>query len=273
MECETRKASMASEFPLFNYARSSVTIHDPDQALARGAESGQFDTRNPRQTTSASLLAALESNGRMPIAGSARGFSVPQVVCAVVGAVLVLGAIALILATRAMGGIIAGGILGLIGVLVLALAAVSMSRRRKNMEKIAAAWNNGWLCFAPARVGGVWISGVTRHSGRRDDEHSRGRDNDIRFRYRAVVRVYPTDGSPEFEFVSEEFSAPASRRGQPVNLKMMEGPLDHFEPEFSNGWTIARWVAGNPESATVTTDLSQAQVRAGLRASGAHLSK
>ncbi|HJG47103.1 MAG TPA: hypothetical protein K8V62_12115, partial [Corynebacterium variabile] len=57
--------------------------------------------------------------------------------------------------------------------------------------------------------------------------------------------------------------------GNPHGLHTAPGPLDVSEPEYSNGWTLVRYVAGAPEeSATVTTGLTEAQILAALEAAG-----
>lgn len=251
---------MAEERRIFNYARVSAVIDDPDNAVARGVEMQQFDQPCPYPVGSPAVDAALESNGRMPVAGMRGGTSTAQVVLFGVSlALIILGVLLLMFGSAAA---VAGAVLGLVGVLLFGVAVVSVRKRIRALEQLSMAWRSGWLRFAPARVGGVWISSFSRHGNQRDE-----RDSEVRFRYRALVEVYPTDGSAPFRFHTSEFTAPSSRNGKPVGLNMVEGPLDHFEPEFTNGWTIARWVAGNEDSATITTDLSIAQIRAALRAS------
>ena len=257
---------MADNLPLFHYGRSSAVIDDPDGAIRRGAESGQFDTRNPHVANSPALMAALESHGRLPVAGSRGGMSTTQIVIGVIGLALLIGGVALCLIPGP--ALFAGLILGAIGLLLVVVDVISFQRRRANLTMISQAFNNGWLSYAPARVGGVWISSARQHSSHNNDREDHVRNNDVRFRYRALVEVFPTDGSEPFRFTSGEFSAPASHRGVPLDLKMMDGPLDHGEPEFNNGWTVARWVSGNQESATISTDLAKAQIRAALNAVG-----
>ena len=257
---------MADNPPLFHYGRSSAAIDDPADAIRQGAESGQFDTRNPHEVNSPALMAALESHGRLPVAGSRGGMSTAQIVIETIGLALLIGGVALCLISGP--ALFAGLILGTIGLVLVVVGVISFRRRRSNLAMISQAFNNGWLSFAPARVGGVWISSVRQHSSHNIDRDDHVRNNDVRFRYRALVEVFPTDGSEPFRFTSGEFSAPASHRGVPLDLKMMDGPLDHGEPEFNNGWTIARWVTGNQESATITTDLAKSQIRAALQAVG-----
>lgn len=257
---------MADRFPLFNHARTSAVIHDPERAIRDGAERGRFDTRNPKVANSPALVAALESNGRMPVAGRESGVSGMQILLGIIAALLIIGGGALAVLSTATLPV--GAIIALIGVGLLAVTVVSFRRRRANIAHISKAWANGWLAFAPARVGGVWISSATQHSSRNYNRDDHVPNNDVRYQYRAVVEVFPTDGSQPFQFTTAEFSAPASHSGVPINLKMMEGPLDQGEPEYSNGWTLARWVYGNQDSATITTDLSKLQIQAALKAVG-----
>lgn len=253
---------MSEHLDVFTHARTAALIDDPYGALARGAEAGTFAQSCTLPSGSPAITAALESNGRMPVDGLRGGMATSQVAISIVGLVLVVLGLFLFFVPDGTGAKIAGAFIGFTGALLWTVTVFSARKRIGAVENLATAWQNGWVRFAPARVGGVWISSVSRHGNRRED-----RDTEYRFRYRALVEVYPTDGTEPFRFHSSEFTALADRHGVPLGLKMVEGPLDHFEPEFSNGWTVARWFAGDPESATITTDLSVAQIKAALRAS------
>ncbi len=254
--------SMAEHIDIFKHARTAPLIDDPNGTIARLIDDGSFEQACTLPAGSPATIAALESNGRMPVDGLRSGMAASQVVVSAVGLGFIALGVVLIVFAQGTGASVAGVIIGLIGALLCGVMVISVRKRVSTVAELSKAWDNGWLRFAPARVGGVWISGVTCHGNQRED-----RDTEYRFRYRALVEVYPTDGTAPFRFHSSEFTALADRHGRPMGLKMVEGPLDHFEPEFSNGWTIARWIAGDSDSATITTDLSLAQIKAALAAS------
>lgn len=247
---------------IFQYARTSSMIDDPGNVLSHGAASGLFNNRCPFPSDNPAIVAALESAGTMPVAGSKWPLSPIQVVVGV-GA-LVVGTIGTLATALGSGGtrVIGVVILG-VALLLLMIAVISTAQRRRNVSVLGTAWRQGWVRFAPARVGGVWINRVVHHNPHQD------RLNYHRnYYYRAAVQVFPTDGSQPFTFTSTEFEAIASWEGMPVDLNQAYGPLDVFEPEFFNGWTICRYIAGQPNSATITTDLSRRQIAAALAAAG-----
>lgn len=246
---------------VFKYGRSSVVIDDPQDGLARGNEAGTFDQRCPLPAGSVAVNAALSDNGRMPIAGNSAGFSVVQIVVLVVGAAM--GAFGAFLATRgSMQPLVIGAVLGAIGLLMAGIALYSAAKRRSRLRILGKAWGNGWLRFAPVRVGGVWITRVSTHN-----DNGERTNTERRYYYKAMVQAYPTDGTEPFTFRTGEFNAPANWEGRPYNLHMADGPMDVLEPEFTNGWTICRYIAGQPETATISTDLSAKQVKAALEVS------
>lgn len=251
---------MSDSPTLFRYARTSPVIEDPNGALHRGMEGGSFQERCALPQDDPAVVAALESQGRVPVDGMKNGMANSQAVLCVVAVGLIVLGVAMGVLTNRFGGWLAGGIMAVIGAIILAIDIWSIRRRKQAVANLSEAWHNGWLRFAPAHVGAVWVSSSTRHGNQREQ-----RDADFRYRYRALVEVYPTDGSAPFHMHTEEFDANADRDGIPYGLKMADGPLDFFEPEFSNGWTVARWVAGDPQSATITTDLNMDQIKAVLR--------
>ncbi|MBC2681572.1 hypothetical protein [Corynebacterium anserum] len=248
---------------LFRYARTSPVIEDNYGALRRGKENGVFRQPCPLPAENPAVLAALESHGRVPVDGLKNGMAGSQALLSAVSvSLIILGTFLCVFTTR-FGGCVAGGVIASIGIVILIVDVWSIRRRQRDVATLSEAWHNGWLRFAPAQVGGVWVSSSTRHGNQREL-----RDADFRYRYRALVEVHPMDGSEPFYVRTDEFDVDADREGLPYGLKMADGPLDMFEPEFSNGWTVARWVAGIPESATITTDLNVEQIKAVLRAAG-----
>lgn len=257
---------------IFTHARSATTLHDPAHAVEQGASSGTFDVPCNLPSDSPAVIDALEGHGTMPVAGTRWfGLSTSQLVLAGVSAALVLAAVILVAVSSGPSdtpGLVTGVVLGLIGLAVGAITAVSARARRRGLMALATAWHNGWLRFAPAEVGAVWVDRTVLHGQKRPD----GVNQDNRYWYRALVRVHPTDGHAPFTVTTQPFQALGDREGHPHDLRTAPGPLDSFEPEYANGWTIARYVAGDADtcaaSATVTTNLSDAQVRAALAASG-----
>lgn len=243
---------------IFRHGRRAALIDDPDKALAQGVAGGQFAQRCSSPADSPAFIAALESNGRMPVGGMRSGLSVAQIAIALTG--LGLCVIGGLIAVAAGRGMVAGIVIAVVGALLLVLAVMSSRKRIKGVENLGAAWRSGWLRFTPARVGGMWIDSVTHHGSPSDDHNS-----DVRYEYRALVEVWPTNGEPRFVFVTSPFSVIGERDGKSRGMEISPEPLDQFEPEFSNGWTVARWVAGNPASATITTELSERQIVAALQ--------
>ncbi|HIW96564.1 MAG TPA: hypothetical protein H9867_08825 [Candidatus Corynebacterium gallistercoris] len=247
---------------VFSHARHSAIIDDPDGSLAAGEASGQFDVRCSLPSGSPSIKAALEANGRVPVAGNAGGVSAGQWV--IIGVAAALFAVGLFFALLAGGAaVIPGIVIAAVGVLLAGVGSVSITRRRRNLLVLGKAWSNGWIRFAPARVGGVWVHRVSTHNDNPDR-----RNNERRYYFKAIVEVQPDDGTEPFTFTTREFPAAASWDGTPVGLNLAAGPLDVLEPEYSNGWTVCRYIAGNPASATISSDLSGKQVEAALRAAG-----
>ncbi|WP_295641941.1 hypothetical protein [uncultured Corynebacterium sp.] len=252
------------EKKIFPYARTSATIDDPSGALQNSIQNGAFEKPCPHPAGSPGLVQALEHNGRLPVNSAFGGLG---------GGRIVLGAVAigLILAgfffgffsiTRGGPSIVVPIVLLFIGGVLGAVAAYSVRLRSRRLHQLGVAWRNGWVRFAPARVGGVWISSASQHNNSDDYTH------EVRYNFRAIVEVLPNDGGEKFTFVSSEFSAPADADGKPYKLHRAENPLDVLEPEHFNGWTIARYLAHDPAgTATISTDLSAAQVKAGVEAS------
>lgn len=247
---------------IFSHARRSAVIDDPNGALASGEAAGQFDFRCSLAPGSASVLSALESNGRVPVAGNPGGISAGQwVMVAVAAAMVSVGLLFVVLA----GGpsTIPGFVIMGVGLLLAVMGSMSIMRRRQNLLILGKAWSNGWIRFAPARVGGVWVHRVSHHNKNPDR-----RNNERRYYFKAIVEAAPDDGTEPFTFTTREFPAAASWDGIPVGLNLAAGSLDVLEPEYGNGWTICRYIAGDPSSATISTDLSGKQVEAALRAAG-----
>ncbi|MGO1949732.1 MAG: hypothetical protein ACTH1D_08865 [Mycobacteriaceae bacterium] len=250
---------------IFTHARSSLTIDDPAGLVESGYRGGRFASPCELPRDDADVTGALEAHGTVPVSGVRwLGLATPQLVLAGVAAVLVVGGL-ILTGISDTPGLVAGVVLTVIGAAIVALTVTSARGRRRRMIALAAAWRNGWLRFAPAEVGAVWIDRVVKH-GRKD---SRGANQDSRYWYRAEVRVHPTDGTPEFTFTSRAFQALSDDDGVPRDLRTSPNPVDAFEPEYANGWTIVRYVAGEQEdTATVTTNLSEGQIRAALAAAG-----
>lgn len=246
---------------VFKYGRSSVVIDDPLDGLVRGDQSGTFDQRCTLPAGSVALNAALSNNGRMPVAGNTAGFSVVQTVVLTIGAVL-FGLGGFLAARGGTQALVIGLVIGAIGLLMAGVSLYSASKRRSRLRILGKAWGNGWLRFAPARVGGVWVTRVSTHN-----DNGERMNSERRYYYKAMVQAYPTDGTEPFTFRTSEFNAPANWEGRPYNLHMADGPMDVLEPEFTNGWTICRYIAGQPETATISTDLSAKQVKAALEVS------
>jgi hypothetical protein len=249
---------------LFRHARSATTVDDPGGYLRDGAATGHFRTPNPAGPDASAVTTALAGHGPMPLAGVRwLGLSTPQ---------LVIGGVAVILAATGCAALAAGSattaaVFLVLAVLLAVITGVSARRRRASLAPLYAAWDGDWLRFAPARVGAVWLDHSVRHGPAVGPKEDRGRNQDVRHYFRAGVRVFPTDGSAPFDFTTAPFQALATRDGEPHGLRTAPSPVDAGEPEYANGWTVARYVTGVPEaSATLTTNLSTAQIEAALAA-------
>lgn len=206
---------------------------------------------------------ALVAAGAMPVSRDVLGLGVARLIMLIIAGVLAV--IGFGVALSSSRGTIAGIVVGVLCVMLMGAIFLSARRRKFAIQQLTRAWEKGWVQFGPARVGGVWISGQSSHNI--EDK----RTHEVRYRYRAAVEVLDGDYGPGFRFNSEEFGAPSDRDGQPLGLHMAQSELDVLEPEFFNGWTIARWVVGAEEkSATIATDLSRKQVIAALQAAGIH---
>jgi hypothetical protein len=209
---------------------------------------------------------ALCATGQVPIAGVyGLGLSLSQLSLAgVAGALAVLALICLV-----VGAPVVALVFVVFAVFLGGLTAFSAGRRREGLRALDAAWEHGWIRFAPARVGAAWLDHEVRHGPAMGPQGDRGRNQDVRHWYRASVEVFPTDGSDPFTVTSSQFQVLADRDGKPRGLRTSPGPLDVTEPEYSNGWTLVRYIAGAPEeSATVTTGLTETQILAALEAAG-----
>ncbi|WP_420098504.1 hypothetical protein [Corynebacterium sp.] len=253
---------------LFTHARNATVIADPGGLVEAGYAAGRFATPCPLPPDDDAVTTALRDNGTMPVAG-ARFFGLATAQLVLVATALAVVLVSLVLlGAGSVSGVGVGIVLLLLGAGILGFTALSARSRRRRLVALATAWQNGWLHFAPARVGAVWIDRRVTH-GR---ANSQGANQDNRYWYRAVVEVHPTDGSEVFTVVTEPFQALANREGVPHDLVSAPNPVDAFEPEYTNGWTIARYLAGTPEtmtrSATVTANLSLTQIGAALKAAG-----
>ncbi|OLT50644.1 hypothetical protein BJF89_09305 [Corynebacterium sp. CNJ-954] len=253
---------------IFTHARSATVIADPNDLISTAYEEGRFSTHCPLPPDDAAVTEALRGNGTMPVAGARLfGLATAQLVLVVSACAVALVGL-LLLGAGSVSGVGVGSVLLVLGAGILAFTVLSARSRRRRLVALATAWQNGWLRFAPARVGAVWVDRRVTH-GR---ANSQGANQDNRYWFRAVVEVHPTDGSPTFTVVTDPFQALANRDGVPHDLVSAPNPVDAFEPEYTNGWTVARYVAGPTEtmaaSATVTTNLSSTQIGAALRAAG-----
>jgi hypothetical protein len=253
---------------IFTHARSTTAIADPGGLLEEGAATGQFASPCPLPPDDDRITGALRGTGTMPVSGTRLfGLATSQLVLVVSACgVLVVGA--LLLGAGSVSGTGVGLVLLLLGAGILGFTWTSARGRRRRLLALASAWQNGWLRFAPARVGAVWVDRRVSHG----KANRQGANQDNRYWFRAVVEVRPTDGTPVFTVVTEPFQALADHEGAPHDLVSAPNPVDAFEPEYTNGWTIARYLAGDQEtrsaSATVTTNLSPAQISAALTAAG-----
>jgi hypothetical protein len=253
---------------IFTHARSATAIADPGGLIEDGAATGRFAAPCPLPPDDERVTAALRGSGTMPVSGARLlGLATSQLVLAVAACgVLLVGA--LLLGAGSVSGTGVGVVLLLLGVGILGFTWTSARGRRRRLLALASAWQNGWLRFAPARVGAVWVDRQVTH-GR---ANSQGANQDNRYWFRAVVEVHPTDSTPVFTVVTDPFQALADHEGAPHDLVSAANPVDAFEPECTNGWTVARYLAGDDEtrsaSATVTTNLSVAQISAALTAAG-----
>lgn len=253
---------------IFTHARSATTIADPGGLVEDGYGAGRFSTACPFPSDYEAVTDALSANGTMPVAGARLfGLATAQLVlvaCAV--AVVLVGV--LLLGAGSVSGTGVGVVLILLGAGLAGLSLVTARSRRRRLLALAAAWRNGWLRFAPARVGAVWVDRLVTH-GR---ANSQGANQDNRYWFRALLEVHPTDGSPVFTVTTAPFQALADHAGTPHDLVSAPNPVDVFEPEYSNGWTVVRYLAGDHDtvaaSSTVTTNLSLNQIGAALRAAG-----
>lgn len=255
---------------IFTHARQDMTVHDPVGAIAAGHQQGRFDVDCSLPQDDPAVTGALQAHGTMPVAGVRwLGLATGQLVLAIMSVVMVLLGLVLVAVSSGPSetpGRVAGVVIAVLGAAVGVLTVISARRRRVGMHALANAWQHGWLRFAPAEVGGVWIAREVVH-GR---EHPQGVNQDHRYWYCAEVRVHPADGTEPFTFITRPFEALGDRDGNPHDLRTAPGVVDAFEPEYANGWTIVRYIAGDPQdreaSATVTTNLSDDQVRAALEA-------
>lgn len=246
---------------IFPYARISAVIDDPSGALESAGQTGAFELPCQHPSGSPAIIRALQNNGKLPVNSAFGGLGGGRVILAIVSLAMV--AIGFMCAafrfTRGAPSIIIAIVLIFIGGLLAAVTVYSVRVRRRNLYQLGLAWRNGWVRFAPARVGGVWISGATEHNRSEDHTH------EVRFRYRAIAEVLPDDGNDPFTITTAEFSAPADSLGRPYGLILADNPLDVLEPEQFNGWTVARYLAHDPQNtATICTDLSSAQIKAAI---------
>lgn len=252
------------EKKIFPYARTSAVIDDPSGALEAAAESGAFSKPCPYPEGSPALTRALEDNGKLPVNSAFGGLGGGRIVLAVVSTALLASAVffGFTSISRGTPSIVVPIVLLFVGGVLGAVTLYSVRMRRRNLYQLGVAWRNGWVRFAPARVGGVWISSASHHNSSEDYTH------EVRYNYRAIAQILPTDGGDSFTITTSEFSAPSDADGRPYNLHRAENPLDVLEPEHFNGWTIARYLAHDPQgTATICTDLSASQVSAGVKAS------
>ena len=248
---------------IFPYARASAVIHDPSGALESAERTGAFDLPCPFPNGSTVIAQALQKNGKLPVNSAFGGLGGGRIILAIISlAMLAVGFFCLLLrVTRGGPSIIIALVLFFVGGLLAAVTIYSIRVRRRNLHHLGVAWRNGWVRFARARVGGVWIAGATEHNRTEDHTH------EVRYRYRAIAEVLPDDGNEPFTITTEEFSAPSDSYGRPYSLILADNPLDVLEPEHFNGWTIARYLAHDPHNtATICTDLSSGQVKAAIEA-------
>lgn len=253
---------------IFTHARSTAAIADPGNLIEQGHAAGTFAAPCPLPPDDGRVTGALRDAGTMPVSGVRLfGLATAQLVLVVSACVVLLVGV-LLVGAGSVSGVGVGTVLLLLGVGILGFTWVSARGRRRKLVALASAWQNGWLRYAPARVGAVWVDRRVTH-GRGNNQ---GANQDNRYWYRAVVEVHPTDGTPVFTVVTDPFQALANREGVPHDLVSAPNPVDAFEPEYTNGWTIVRYVAGTREtrsgSATVTTNLSLDQISAALSAAG-----
>lgn len=251
---------------IFTHARSRTITADPGSLIEDGYLAGRFDDTCTLPPDSPEVTRALQDNGTMPVAGARLfGLDTTQLVLIASAAGVVLAGV-LLLGAGTVSGTGIGAAMLIIAACLVGLTLVSARSRRRRLVALAKAWKNDWLRFAPARVGAVWVDRHVTH-GRKSPN---GANQDNRYWFRAVVEVHPTDGSPVFTVTTEPFQALANRDGEPHGLRSAPNPVDVFEPEFTNGWTVARYIAGDRDtvtaSATVTTNLSLNQIGAVLRA-------
>lgn len=251
---------------IFDHARTSGGVHDPGGFLRDGAAAGQFTATNPAGQDSSPLTAALSVHGQLPMPGVRLfGLSTAQLVLGLLSLVLVGSGLAMLCTSAPVAGVL----LLLFGLVSGTVTAVSGHRRLTGLRALTQAWSTGWIRFAPARVGAVWHDHDVRHGPAAGPSEDRGRNQEVRHFFRTTLEVVPTDGSPTFRVTTAPFEALATRDGEPRGLRTAPGPLDAGEPEYSNGWTIVRYVDGaHQESATPTTNLSREQIIAGLAAAG-----
>lgn len=253
---------------LFEPARTATTVADPGGLLRDGAATGRFDSPAPAGPDTSAVTAALAGAGPMPLAGvHVLGLSTAQLVLGATAGLLVVAALAAFVGWSTPAAVV----FLVLAVIVGALTVVSAHRRRESLAPLYAAWQGGWLRFAPARVGAVWLDHSVRHGPPMGPKEDRGRNQDVRHYFRATVDVLPTGGSTPFRFTTAPFQTLADRDGVPHGLRTAPSPVDATEPEYANGWTIVRYVAGAAEqSVTVTTNLTAAQITAGLAAAGVY---
>ncbi|WP_297009292.1 hypothetical protein [uncultured Corynebacterium sp.] len=251
---------------LFTHARTSTQVDDPGGFLRDGASSGRFDLPSPDGPDDSAVAVSLRSSGAVPTGGiHALGLSTPHLLLVGVTVVLLVLALTCLVA----GGPVVALVFTVFALVLGVLTLVSVQRRRVGLRTLDAAWRQGWVRFAPARVGAAWLDRVVRHGPSTGPRGDRGRNQDVRYWFRAGVEIFPTDGTEPFTVTTSPFQVLADRDGKPHGLRTAPGPLDLTEPEYCNGWTVARYIVGSPvESATVTTGLTDTQILAALEAAG-----
>ncbi|KAB1503658.1 hypothetical protein F7230_00555 [Corynebacterium sp. 320] len=247
---------------VFDYAHASTTHGQAEEALAQPSVLASIsspregESTDPRQT---GFTEALASHGQLPVPRPVAGVGVGRGLCLLGAAGCVIWAVAVGLA----GNVLLAVAVGVIAVALLAGVAVSHRAYRRRVALVERAWDNGWVRFAPARVGAVWVSHMSHHQG------TKALDQDTRYYFQARVQVCSAEGEELFQFDSAPFSAPADRNGVPLDLHTAPTPLDLLEPEAFNGWTVARWIDGHEEhTATIATGLTRQQICAGLTHAG-----
>lgn len=261
---------------IFDHARMHPSFSDPGGLIRKGFAAGLFENPCPEPPDAAEFVAALERSGRMPVSDAQHGVGPAQGSVIGLGTLAVIAGIAVCWIQVAQGaGIVPTGLIGLVvavlGAVVLVSGMATVRRRRQALAALYRAWDTGWIRFAPARVGAVWLHRRHHVVGQESPAAAKKLGNeDVEFYFKAFVEVFPTNGVAPFSFETEEFRAIADVDANPRGLIAAPSPLDVAEPEFSNGWTVARFLATAPQSsATITTNLSERQIEAALSSPGA----